>query len=267
MKSADEYGAILSSAVPVIRHAGNLIQRSFSHHSRIGDMSELMAGIHANDTASTRLLREPLSVLRPQAGWVEDEEDEGALPEGEWWVVDPVEGNVNHIHGMMEWGITAALVRNNEAVLAIVHLPLIDQTYTAVRGHGAFLNGMPIRVSAKSDLRAGLVGTGQGKPHESPHILRQIGRSVTAMLEAALVVRVLVPATLTLIHVAAGRMDAFWQYGQVRAGLLAGALLIEEAGGVISDTQGKRWTLHSKDFLAAAPGVQAAAVQALSPLA
>ncbi len=84
------------------------------------------------------------------------------------------------------------------------------------------------------------------------------------MLNAALVVRVSVPATLQLIQVAAGRMDVFWQYSQVRSGLLAGALLVEEAGGILTDIQGRPWSLTSKDFLASAPGLHAAAVNALS---
>ncbi|MFY0578744.1 inositol monophosphatase family protein [Cystobacter fuscus] len=86
------------------------------------------------------------------------------------------------------------------------------------------------------------------------------------MLENALVLRVSVPATLQLIQVAAGRMDAFWQYSQVRSGLLAGALLVEEAGGGISDTQGRPWSLTSGDFLAAASPLHGAAVGVLSSI-
>jgi myo-inositol-1(or 4)-monophosphatase len=86
------------------------------------------------------------------------------------------------------------------------------------------------------------------------------------MLKAGLVLRVSVPATLQLIHIAAGRMDVFWQYSQVRSGLMAGALLVEEAGGMISDTHGRPWSLASDDFLAAAPGLHSAAVDVLSTI-
>ena len=84
------------------------------------------------------------------------------------------------------------------------------------------------------------------------------------MLGTALVVRVSVPATLQLIHVAAGRMDAFWQHSNVRVGLLGGALLVTEAGGTVTDTRGELWTLFSPTFLASAPALHAAAVAVLS---
>jgi myo-inositol-1(or 4)-monophosphatase len=91
-----------------------------------------------------------------------------------------------------------------------------------------------------------------------------MGATVTAMLINALVVRVSVPATLQLVHVASGRMDAFWQFSDVRSGLLPGALLVAEAGGTVTDTRGEPWTLAGGDFLACAPGLHAQAVGVLS---
>jgi myo-inositol-1(or 4)-monophosphatase len=178
----------------------------------------------------------------------------------------PVEGNINHIHGMTDWGVTATLVRDNVSVLTAVHLPLIGNTYTAVRGGGAYLDRVRLHPSKKTDLGAALVGTGQAMPGEDSETHRRIGQSVTAMLGATLVVRVSVPATLQLIHVAAGRMDVFWQYSQVRSGLLAGALLVDEAGGTVTDTHGCAWSLESEDFLATAPGLHSAAVDISSAI-
>jgi myo-inositol-1(or 4)-monophosphatase len=86
------------------------------------------------------------------------------------------------------------------------------------------------------------------------------------MLEHALVLRVSVPATLQLIQVAAGRSDVFWQYSRVRSGLLAGALLVTESGGTVTDTHGNPWNLESADFLASAPGLHSAAVKILSDI-
>lgn len=74
---------------------------------------------------------------------MEDELDGGALPSGEWWVVDPAEGNVNHLHALPEWAVTATLVRENQPVLTVVHLPMTGETYTALAGAGAHLDGRP----------------------------------------------------------------------------------------------------------------------------
>ncbi|MDH6484650.1 fructose-1,6-bisphosphatase/inositol monophosphatase family enzyme [Streptomyces sp. SAI-127] len=145
--------------------------------------------------------------------------------------------------------------------------PLTGDTYTAVAGGGARLNDRPLKVSAKTDLGAALIGTGQAKPGEDERTFRRIGGSVTAMLINGLVVRVSVPATMQLIHVAAGRMDAFWQFSDVRSGLVAGALLVSEAGGTVTDLTGDPWNTGSRDFLAAAPGLHSAALKVLSPIA
>ena len=122
-------------------------------------------------------------------------------------------------------------------------------------------------MSAKTDLGAALIGTGQAKPGEDERTFQRIGGSVTAMLINGLVVRVSVPATMQLIHVAAGRMDAFWQFSDVRSGLVAGALLVSEAGGTVTDLTGEPWNTGSRDFLAAAPGLHSAALKVLSPIA
>lgn len=259
--------ALLPEVVAAVRAAGKLTHDRFSADSRLGDWDELVAAIYANDAASLNVLRPLLQEARPRAGWAEDELGSGRLPPGEWWVTDPVEGNINHVHGMTDWGVTATLVRDNLPVLTAVHLPMSGDTYTAVRGGGVYLDGARLRPSAKTDLGAALVGTGQARPGEDKETYRRIGLSVTAMLENALIVRVSVPATLQLVEVAAGRTDAFWQHSRVRSGLVAGALLVGEAGGTVTDTRGRPWSLASDDFLAAAPGLHAAAVDVLSAIA
>jgi myo-inositol-1(or 4)-monophosphatase len=264
--SLAEEQALLAEVVAAVHAAGAHLRERFTPDARPDSLTSVVAAIHANDAASLRYLREPLRRLRPGAGWAEDELESGALPAGEWWVTDAVEGNINHIHGMTEWSVTATLVRDNKPVLTAVHLPLTGDTYTAVRGGGAFLNGDRLHPSAKTELNGALVGTGQAKPGEDEETFRRIGRSVTAMLINALVTRVSVPATMQLIHVAAGRMDVFWQFSDVRSGLLAGALLVDEAGGTVTDTLGDPWSLASQDFLATAPALHTAAVEVLAPL-
>lgn len=257
---------LLAATEIVVRAAAATLAQRFTRSARPGDLEQLLAAIHANDDAVVATMRDALTELRPRAGWIEDEEEGGALPPGEWWLVDPVEGNVNHIHGMTEWGVTATLVRDDVPVLAVVHLPLTNDTYTALAGEGAFYNGEPMLVSAKRQLGAALVATGQAKPREDSETYRRIGASVTAMLETALLVRASVPATLLLTEVAVGRMDLFWQHSQVRAGLLAGALLVTESGGTVTDTRGRPWTIASEDFLASSPGIHGEAVAVLSTI-
>ncbi|MFI6149960.1 inositol monophosphatase family protein [Streptomyces sp. NPDC051109] len=247
-----------------VRAAGLALDERFGDVIPYASRDELMRALAVNDDTVLDILRPRLTRLRPQAGWVEDELDGGALPPGEWWVVDPAEGNVNHLHALPDWAVTATLVRENKPVLTVVHQPLTAETYTALAGGGAHLDGRPVHVSGTADLGLGIVATSQARPDEDDDVVRRIGSSITAMLFDALVVRTSVPATLHLANVAAGRLDAFWQFAGARADLLPGALLVTEAGGRISDAQGRPWTPHSESFLAAAPGVHAEAVATLS---
>ncbi|MFG1791781.1 inositol monophosphatase family protein [Nocardia sp. NPDC049149] len=255
---------LLAQTAIAVRTASSALRERFGDVVRYQTREELMRALAANDDTVLDILRPRLEALRPDARWVEAELDGGALPAGEWWIVDPVEGNINHLHALPEWAVTATLVRDNQPVLTAVHLPLTGETYTALAGAGAHRDGKPLHVSGTTDLGLSIVATSQARPDEDENVVRRIGSSITEMLVDALVVRIAVPATLHLLNVAAGRIDAFWQFAGARADLLPGALLVAEAGGQISDAEGRPWTLESDSFLAAAPGVHATAVATLS---
>ncbi|MQY18112.1 inositol monophosphatase family protein [Nocardia macrotermitis] len=255
---------LLEQTATAVRTAGSVLRERFGEVVRYRTRDELMGALADNDNAVLDSLRPRLEALRPDAGWVAEELDGGALPAGEWWVVDPAEGNVNHLHALPEWAVTATLVRDNRPVLTVVHLPLTGETYTALAGGGAHLDGRPLRVSETADLGLSIAATSQARPDEQENVVRRVGSSITEMLLDALVVRIAVPATLHLLNVAAGRIDVFWQFAGARADLLPGALLVTEAGGRISTAAGQPWTPDSDSFLASAPGVHTAAVATLS---
>jgi myo-inositol-1(or 4)-monophosphatase len=255
---------LLARTAIAVREAGAALHERFGEMVRPRTRDELMRALAANDEAALDVLRPHLRRLRPNARWVEDELAGGALPPGEWWVVDPAEGNVNHLRGLSDWAVTATLVRDNRPVLTAVHRPSTGDTHTALAGGGAHVDGRPLRVSDTPSLGLSLVATSQARPDEAEAVVRRVGLSITAMLRDALVVRTSVPATLHLVDVAAGRVDAFWQFAGARADLLPGALLVTEAGGRISDAAGRPWTPESESFLAAGPGVHAEAVTTLS---
>ncbi|TCK62898.1 inositol monophosphatase family protein [Curtobacterium sp. PhB136] len=255
---------LLDGVTRAVSDAGRVLLERFSTANRVDDAASLLAAIDANDAASAAVLRPALERLAPDVRWDDDEEGHGVLGPGAWWVTDAAEGNVNHVHGSPDWGVTATLVRDDVPVLTVVALPALGQVFTAVRGTGARLNGEPVTVSAKSELSAALVGTGQAKPGEDPAVRRRMSASIDRMLDAALLVSATVPATLQLVQVAAGHTDAFWQEGQVRSGLVAGALLVAEAGGAVIDSTGAPWTLASADFIATTHGLGPAVAAVLA---
>ncbi|MBL7255550.1 inositol monophosphatase family protein [Paractinoplanes lichenicola] len=246
---------LLNSTVTAVREAGARLLDRYSTSSRPATLDDLLAALRANDTAVSDVLRPALS----HAPWESDEHATGPIAGGDRWVVDPVGGNVNTVHGMTDWNIGVSLVRDGRPVLAVLYAPLADEMFTATAGGGAFLNGVALRVSAKNDLRAAVVGTGQAAPGRSFKSAAFMGASITAMMQEALYVRMSVPVGHQLAQVAAGRMDAHWQYDNVRSHI-GPVLLVQEAGGVVTDLDGKPWDITSPSYVAAAPGVHAAAL-------
>lgn len=255
---------LLAATVAAVRHAGDRMMARYSPTPpRHPGLPELLANLQANDAAVVATLRPALTEALPSAGRLNDEHGSGPLAAGEWWLIDPVGGNVNAVHGMPDWNIGVSLVRDGRPVLAVVYFPVLDEMFTATADGGAFLDGVRLRVSDKTSLDGALAGTGQAQPGHDPALATRMGSAFAAMSYAALYVRVSVPVTHQLAQVAAGRMDLHWQFDNVRSHA-AGVLLVQEAGGVVTDLEGKPWELTSESYIAAAPGVHAAALEVLS---
>jgi myo-inositol-1(or 4)-monophosphatase len=253
---------LLDEVANLATGAGDRLLAVYSPDARPADLEELTKAADRNEEVSSAGLRDALSALRPGARWLEEEHETGALPDGEWWVVDNAEGSVNHVHGMPEWGVSIALVIDGVPELGVFRQPVADLTYAARRGHGACRNGRRLTVSAKSGLELAIVGTGQAEAGQAGTYAR-IGRSVTALLQQAFLVRATVPSTFPLLLLAGGHIDAFWQYQPVLPGIALGILLATEAGGIVTAIDGSPWTPASGTVLVAAPGVHAAMIKAL----
>jgi myo-inositol-1(or 4)-monophosphatase len=244
-----DHMSLIDDVTKVATEAGDRLLDVWSPDARPADRQQMIEAARRNEKVSAP--HDALTALRPDAGFI-DEED---LPrDGAYWVVDNAEGSVNHVHGLAEWGVSIALIEDGETVLAVFRQPIGDLTYTVRRGHGAWLNGRKLAVSAKQGLDIAVIGTGQAEAGQGETYAR-IGRSMTAMLEKGFLVRATVPSTFPMLLVATGQMDAFWQYDPVLPGVAAGALMITEAGGVVTTVDGRPWTAGEDTILVAAPGV------------
>ena len=256
--------ALVEAVAKVATDAGNRLLGVFTPDARPADKQELVRLAVRNERVASAGLRDALSALRPGARFVEDEQEAAPLPDdGQWWVVDNAEGSVNHVHGLSEWGVSIALVVAGRTELAVFRQPIGDLTYTARRGGGAWLNGQPLAVSQKNGLEIAIVGTGQAEAHQAETYGR-IGRSITALLDHAFLVRATVPSTFPMLLVAAGHMDAFWQYEPVLPGVAVGSLFIAEAGGTVTTIDGQPWTPGADTILVGAPTVHPAVRDALA---
>ncbi len=202
------------------------------------------------DVHAERVLQAELGRARPSYGFLLEEG--GALEGADTsrrWIVDPLDGTLNFLHGVPHFAISIALEHDSEIVAGVIYDPLRDELFRAERGAGAFLNDRRLRVSARGRLSEAIVAT--GIPRRAREEYREYLGQMAAVMEACAGVRRLGAAALDLAYVAAGRYDGFWEPALAPWDIAAGVLLVREAGGLVSEIDGGAEVLASGDVLAA----------------
>jgi myo-inositol-1(or 4)-monophosphatase len=172
----------------------------------------------------------------------------GAVPPGPCWVFDPIDGTTNFAHGLPIFCASVALEIDGEAEVAAVYDPTRKELFTAERGAGAFLNGQPIRVSSARELVNAMLVT--GFPYDVHDRVDEIVGLFGAFVGRARAVRRLGSAAIDLCYVAAGRLDAFWESDLKPWDIAGGSLIVQEAGGRITDMNGGRFSSRARSVLA-----------------
>jgi myo-inositol-1(or 4)-monophosphatase len=181
------------------------------------------------------------------------------------WIIDPLDGTTNFVHGFPHFAVSIALRHKNRLEQAVVYDPMREELFTASRGSGAQLNGKRIRVTERRGLEGALLGTGIPFREEHMVYMEPYLQMMQALIPGSAGIRRAGSAALDLAYVAAGRLDGFWEIGLNPWDMAAGVLLIEEAGGLISDLTGKASHLQSGDVVAANPRLFKAMLQKIRP--
>jgi myo-inositol-1(or 4)-monophosphatase len=193
-------------------------------------------------------------------------EESGATSGNEYeWVIDPLDGTTNFLHGFPHYAVSIAMRHKGRLEIAVVYDPIKQEMFTAARGSGAHLNGKRIRVTKRSNLKGALLGT--GIPFRNLDILENYLQMLRALIPGSAGVRRAGSAALDLAYVAAGRLDGFWEYNLNPWDIAAGILLIEEAGGVVCDFRGGFDYFQSGNVVAGNPKILKAIIQAIEPYA
>lgn len=177
-------------------------------------------------------------------------EEEGMSGEGNYlWYVDPLDGTKNFMRGLDVFGVSIALEVDGELVLGVVYSPVKDELYSALKGHGAYKNGKPISVSGRKSLKGAFLAT--GFPHRSGDVVEVYIETFKRFSKDTIGIRRMGSAALDLCMVAEGIFDAFWEYHLKPWDIAAGAVIVEEAGGVVSDFKGGRNFLKTGNIVGA----------------
>lgn len=202
----------------------NLIHTHFPTHAFLGE-----EGVEAGPQASAKALQ--------------DVKDEDYL-----WIVDPIDGTTNFVHGFPAFTVSIALAHKGEVIVGVVYDPSRDELFVAEKGKGAYVHGKKMEVSGELKLADSLVAT--GFPADQGYALPINMTGLTAIAPKVRNIRVAGSAALHLAYVAAGRLSGFWEIGLNAWDIAAGALLIREAGGQVTDTLGNPYELSVRNVLA-----------------
>lgn len=179
------------------------------------------------------------------------------------WIIDPLDGTTNYIHGFPQYAVSIALQHKNRLEVAVIYDPISQELFTATRGEGAQLNGKRIRVANRVNHKGALFGTGIPFSDMDLYDLHQ--KTMRSLVAGSAGIRRAGSAALDLAYVAAGRLDGFWEFGLKPWDMAAGALLIEEAGGMVGDLNGGFDHFQSGNILAANPRLFKEMLQLIQP--
>jgi myo-inositol-1(or 4)-monophosphatase len=254
---------VINIAVRAARAAGNIITR---HASRVDTLTVQTKGRNDFATEVDRMAEEEIirTLKKTYAGHAFLGEEGGQRGEGDYvWIIDPLDGTANFLHGFPHYAVSMALQVRGKTEHAVIYDPIRDELFHASRGEGAFLNNRRLRVSSQGVLEGSFLGT--GFPARYPQHIEPYMASFNAIISAAGGIRRAGSAALDLAYVAAARLDGYWEIGIKPWDMAGGALLVAEAGGFVSDFAGGDDYLASGHIIAAPPKLHKELLATLEP--
>ena len=254
---------MLNTAVKAARRAGTIINRA-SQNLDILTVTTKAANDYVSevDRAAEDAIVRVLQEAYPSHAILAEES--GASGKSEFqWIIDPLDGTTNFLHGFPQYAVSIALTQKGVLSQAVIYDPVHNDLFTASRGRGAYLNDKRLRISKRINLQKSLIGTGFPFREFSQidaylAMFRDLTQKTAGLRRAG-------SAALDLAYVAAGRLDGFWEFGLSPWDMAAGSLLIIEAGGLVGDLEGNGGHLESGNIVAGNPKIFSQLVQALAP--
>ncbi|TAD97270.1 MAG: inositol monophosphatase [Bacteroidetes bacterium] len=200
------------------------------------------------DKQAEHRIVEKLKELLPESGFIAEEGTGNPVENGYNWIIDPLDGTTNFIHAIPIFSISIALMKKDEILLGVVYEPNLKECFHAIKGQGAFLNDKKIQVSSATTLSESLIAT--GFPYQHQDKMKNYLNLLYAFIERTHGFRRMGSAAIDLAYVAAGRLEAFYEYNLNAWDVAAGALLVQEAGGTVSDFAGENNFVFGRQILA-----------------
>ena len=243
------YEHICTQTCKIARQAGELIRREAASFSATSvEVKGLHNFVSYVDKCAESMIIEQLQSIIPEAGFIAEEGTNTVQGERFNWVVDPLDGTTNFIHGLPPYSVSIGLLEDNIPVVGVVYEITLDECFYAWKDSSAFLNGKEIKVSENLTVHDSLIAT--GFPYYDYHLLHQYLQCLEYLLRNSHGVRRLGSAAVDLAYVACGRFEAFYEYSLNPWDVVAGTLIVQQAGGKISDFSGGNTYLTGKEIVA-----------------
>jgi myo-inositol-1(or 4)-monophosphatase len=245
---------MLNIAVKAARRAGAIINRASQDIGTLTVKSKNFNDFVSEvDVAAERAIIDTLKDAYPTHGFLGEESGSTSHQSDFIWIIDPLDGTTNFLHGFPQYCVSIALQHKGEITQAVIYEPNRNDLYTATKGRGAFLNDKRIRVSKCDKLQDALIGT--GFPFRDFKYLDDYLSMFKSMIQKTTGIRRAGSAALDLAYVANGSLDGFWEIGLSAWDIAAGGLLVREAGGIVTDLSGQSGWLESGNILVASPKI------------
>lgn len=227
---------MLNVAIEAAQKAGALLRQGLGTTFQISQKSGKHNLVTEYDHAAEKAIIETILGHFPSHGILAEES--GPAKKGDiLWIIDPLDGTVNFAHGIPVFSVSIAATQGEEILCSVVYQPITEELFTAEKGKGAHLNGEQLRVSTISDLNQAFLAT--GFPYNVDQNPLHCIDTFSHMTKKGIPIRRLGSAAIDLAYVAAGRFDAYWEVSLEPWDLAGGKLLVEEAGGKVTDYQGR----------------------------
>jgi myo-inositol-1(or 4)-monophosphatase len=242
--------ALLNVMTAAARKAARNLTRDFGEVENLQVSLKGPANfVSAADRKAEDILRAELAKVRPGYGFLGEESgNQPGDDKSHTWIVDPLDGTTNFLHGIPHFAISIALEREGTIVAGLIYNPINDEMFTAERGKGAYLNDRRIRVAARKRLAEAVFAC--GLPHLGRGDLAQFRQEFAVIQDKVAGLRRFGSAALDLAWVAAGRLDAYWERNISAWDIAAGLLIVREAGGFVTDCEGKDTMFTTGDVVA-----------------
>jgi myo-inositol-1(or 4)-monophosphatase len=254
---------MINIAIRAARSAGNILLRYFEHTDSLTVTEKSKNDFVSEvDKAAEHAILEVLRKAYPDHSILGEET--GSHQGNDYqWVIDPLDGTTNYLHGNPQFAISIALKFQGKLEHGVIYDPLREEIFSATRGSGAFLNDRRIRVSARKGLEGALIGT--GFPYRDLSNMEAYLKMFQDVTKVAAGIRRPGSAALDFAYVAAGRLDGFWELGLSEWDFAAGALLVREAGGSVTDIGGGERYLETGNIIAGGIKTHAALLNLIKP--